>query len=96
MLGIAALKNDRRIIPYALSLSIAGGVIALYHYMEQQIPALQSVLPCRVGVPCHLDYLDWFGWITIPLLALIAFILISVSLFLARETAQEQSLEETE
>ena len=81
LLGIACYNQDRKIIRYALPLSILGGCISLYHYLEQQIPALARVLPCTVGVPCSEDYLDWFGgYVTIPFLALIAFILITVLL----------------
>ncbi len=82
LLGIACFKNDYKITPYALALSIPGGLIALYHYLEQKVPVIQAIAPCRIGVPCHLDYLDWFGWLTIPMMALIAFVLITITLFL--------------
>ncbi|REE80131.1 disulfide bond formation protein DsbB [Paenibacillus taihuensis] len=81
LLGIASYGNDRKIMKYVLPLSIIGGSISLYHYLEQQIPALAKMLPCTVGVPCSEDYLDWFGgYVTIPFLALIAFVLITALL----------------
>ncbi|MGN7360772.1 disulfide oxidoreductase [Paenibacillus sp. SAF-054] len=89
LLGIASYKNDRKIIPYAMTLSIIGGCISIYHYAEQKIPALAKALPCTVGIPCNFDYLNWFGFITIPLLALIAFILIVLLLVAGREPAEE-------
>ncbi|SEM87373.1 disulfide oxidoreductase [Paenibacillus sp. OV219] len=86
LLGIASYGNDRKIIKYVLPLSIIGGTISLYHYLEQQIPALAKMLPCTVGVPCSEDYLDWFGgYVTIPFLALIAFVLISALLINGRK-----------
>ena len=91
MLGIACFRNDRTIIRYSLALSIPGGLIALYQYLLQQVPAVQKLTPCKVGVPCHLDYLDWYGWITIPLLALIALLLITIILWLAKETTDPES-----
>ncbi|MED4739629.1 disulfide bond formation protein B, partial [Bacillus subtilis] len=33
---------------------------------------------CVSGVPCSGQYINWFGFITIPFLALIAFILIII------------------
>ncbi|WP_138495733.1 disulfide oxidoreductase [Paenibacillus pinistramenti] len=84
LLGIAAYRNDRKIIPYVLPLCIIGGCISIYHYSEQKIPALAKVLPCQVGVPCSTSYINFWGFITIPLLALIAFILISLFLWLGR------------
>ncbi|MFE5324541.1 disulfide oxidoreductase [Paenibacillus sp. NPDC056579] len=89
LLGMACYKNDRRLIPYLLPLSCIGGLISLYHYAEQKIPGLAKLLPCTVGVPCNVDYIDWFGFVTIPLLALTAFMLITCSLLLARGSEEE-------
>jgi disulfide bond formation protein DsbB len=84
LLAIACYKNDRRQIPYLLPLSVIGGLISLYHYAEQKIPGLAKLLPCTSGVPCNQDYINWLGFITIPLLALVAFILIFVLLWMGR------------
>ncbi|WP_223068558.1 disulfide oxidoreductase [Paenibacillus caui] len=84
LLGIAAYRNDRTIVPYMLPLSIIGGCISAYHYAEQKIPALSKVLTCKVGVPCNTSYINYFGFVTIPLLALIAFILIGIFLWMGR------------
>ncbi|MBB6678724.1 disulfide bond formation protein B [Cohnella lubricantis] len=89
LLGRAALKDDRSIAGYVLPLSVIGGLFSLYHYMEQKVPGLDSLLPCRTGVPCNVDYLDWFGFITIPLLALIAFVLITVLLLMMKRFGEE-------
>ncbi|MGD8191401.1 disulfide oxidoreductase [Brevibacillus ginsengisoli] len=94
LLGMACYRNDRRIISYLLPLNIIGGLISLYHYAEQKIPGLAEMLPCSAGIPCNKDYLDWFGVITIPLLALIAFVMISVLLWMGRSTKSEELQEE--
>jgi disulfide bond formation protein DsbB len=86
LLGIASYRSDRSIIPYILPLSIIGGSISLFHFLEQKIPWLATVAECTVGIPCSKDYINWFGFITIPLLALVAFMLITLCLFLARKT----------
>lgn len=80
LLGIAAYKNDKSIIPYAKTLSIIGGCISLFHYLEQKIPFMQTILPCTRGVPCSGQYINWLGFITIPLLALTGFTLIAILL----------------
>ncbi|WP_124726970.1 disulfide oxidoreductase [Staphylospora marina] len=85
VLGIAAYRRDRSIIPYALPLSVIGGCVSLFHYLLQKVPSMALTFPCRVGVPCSQNYIDWFGFITIPFLALTAFIMITVFLWLARE-----------
>ncbi|AWB45639.1 disulfide bond formation protein B [Paenibacillus sp. CAA11] len=90
LLGIAAYRNDRQITGYVLPLVIIGGCISLYHYGKQKIPALDQALPCRTGVPCNRDYINFLGFITIPLLALIAFIFIASLLWLGRERAADR------
>lgn len=81
LLGIAAFRNDRAILSYVLPLSFIGGSISVYHYAEQKLPVLAKLTPCKIGVPCNIDYLNWWGFITIPFLALIAFVLIICLLF---------------
>lgn len=84
LLGIAAYRNDRSILNYAIPLSAIGACISTYHYAEQKLPALAKVLPCRVGIPCNTTQINFLGFITIPLMALTAFILIIVFLSLGR------------
>lgn len=92
LLGRAAMKDDWNIAGCALPLSIIGGLISAWHYAEQKIPGLANFAPCKSGIPCNMDYLDWFGVITIPLMALVAFILITVFLLVGRK-AQFQNAE---
>lgn len=79
LLGIASFRQDKRIIPYVLSLSIVGGLIAVWHVLEENLPALELPI-CQVGVPCSLKYVNYFGFITIPVMSLTAFTLITVIL----------------
>ncbi len=93
LLGIASYKDDRNIISYVLPLSILGGCISIYHYLEQMVPSFAKVAPCSVGVPCNVDYLDWFGFITIPLLALIAFVMIIALLLVGRVKEEDEEID---
>jgi len=49
---------------------------------------LAEVLPCKMGVPCNAEYINWLGFITIPFMALIAFILIAILLWVGRERSE--------
>lgn len=81
LLGIAYFKDDVGITKYVLPPSFVGGGISLYHVTIQRIfSATGNAVACG-KVPCYTDYLNWFGFITIPLLALIAFIIIIVMLW---------------
>jgi len=82
ILGIAFYRNDQGIYRYVLPLSIIGMLISGYHTLLQRLPYLQQFEMCTTGVPCSKDYINWLGFITIPLLAFIAFTIITVSLLI--------------
>ncbi|KZS44891.1 disulfide oxidoreductase [Paenibacillus glucanolyticus] len=84
ILGYAALKDDRMIAKLSYPFVLIGLIIAIYHYLGQKISSIGKLLPCSVGVPCNVDYIDWFGFITIPLLSLVAFGLILIVIWFSR------------
>jgi disulfide bond formation protein DsbB len=80
ILGIAFYRNDSGIYRYVLPLSIIGMIISGYHIALQKLPYLQEFEMCKTGVPCSKDYLNLFGFITIPMMAFTAFTIITVCL----------------
>ncbi|TCI26473.1 disulfide bond formation protein B [Exiguobacterium sp. SH3S2] len=80
VLGMAVFTNDRQVKKYVLPLAIVGGMISLYHYLVQKVPGFADIKPCVEGVPCNVQYINWFGFVTIPFLALTAFTLITLLL----------------
>ncbi|MGE8080225.1 disulfide oxidoreductase [Peribacillus loiseleuriae] len=79
-LGRAFYEGNSKIYAYILPLSILGMLVSGYHYSLQKIPTLQQFEMCTSGVPCSGEYINWLGFITIPLLAFIAFLFITVSM----------------
>lgn len=75
--GIALRKKDFRIKDYAIPLAVIGALIAAYHYSVQ---AFQFTTSCGTNseIPCNLVFSFELGYITIPMMALTAFILIIV------------------
>jgi disulfide bond formation protein DsbB len=86
ILGIAAFTNEIKITKYVLPISIIGGLISLYHYLLEKVPGFATIKPCSQGVPCDVAWINWFGFITIPFLALTAFVLITVFLIIGRRS----------
>ena len=64
---------DKNIVKYALPLAAAGWLVALYHTLLHSGVIPESLAPCRQGVSCTEVYIDLFGFITIPMLSLMAF-----------------------
>ncbi|MDQ0198750.1 disulfide oxidoreductase [Neobacillus ginsengisoli] len=91
ILGVAVYRNDTGIYKYVLPLSIIGMLISGYHTVLQKIPYLQQFEMCTSGVPCSKDYLNWLGFITIPLMAFIAFTIITISLVVLARSQKEET-----
>jgi disulfide bond formation protein DsbB len=72
---VGILKNDRRFTDYVLPLVIPGIFLETYHYALQMFP-IENVFGCTLANPCNALQVAYFGFITIPLLCLIAFIII--------------------
>lgn len=89
LLGIAFYRNDREIYRYALPLSFIGVMVSGYHYALQKIPSLEEFSACTSGVPCSGEYINWLGFITIPFLSLIAFLIITIMLWIIRKSKSE-------
>lgn len=80
---VASFKKDYTIYQYVLPLSITGSLFSLFHYLQQKTTLFEtSVLKCSKGVPCSGEYINLFGFITIPFLAFIAFSFITMFMFL--------------
>lgn len=82
ILGLAIIKKDFSISIYTMVLSGIGAVISTYHYSIQKVPFLADSTPACGRIPCTGQYINWFGFITIPFLALTAFIIIFVCSYL--------------
>lgn len=75
---VGFITNSKDTAYFALPLTLSGWAIALYHNLLHWGVIPEQASPCVEGVPCSTVYLDWLGFITIPLLALFAFTLLLV------------------
>lgn len=81
MTTIAFIQKNARIALTTAVFAIMGGSVSLYHYGIQKIDFLSESAPACGMVPCTGQYINWLGFITIPFLALTAFILIAGASF---------------
>ncbi|MFW2110403.1 disulfide oxidoreductase [Bacillus spizizenii] len=77
LLGLSIIKKEPNIDKYVLSLSIPGFFLALYQVILQNTSILE---PCKIGKSCSDTYINLFGFISIPMLSLISFFVITISL----------------
>jgi disulfide bond formation protein DsbB len=73
MLPIGMFPFDRKVVRYALPLAVLGWLFAAFHVLLVAGVIPESVTPCTQGVPCSEQAIAWFGFVTIPLMSLVAF-----------------------
>jgi disulfide bond formation protein DsbB len=83
--GVALFQKNARIALTLAIFSIVGGSISLYHYGIQKLSFLSDNAPVCGNVSCTGQYINYLGFITIPFLALTAFLIILItSLFMMK------------
>ena len=90
ILGVAYLQKNARIAITTAIFSVIGGSISLYHYGLQKVSFLSENAPACGRVSCTGEYINIFGFITIPFLALTAFILIAITSFMLLKASKEE------
>lgn len=89
--GIALFQKNARIALTTAVFSVVGGGISIYHYGIQKLAFLQDSAPACGTVSCTGAYINIFGFITIPFLALIAFTLIFITSLLMMKWQKEKN-----
>jgi disulfide bond formation protein DsbB len=81
---LAALAADSRVARYLLPLPLAGAGVSIYHLLVERGVVGQSSV-CLASAPggCATRWIDEFGYVTIPVIALTAFLLLFGALGLA-------------
>lgn len=75
ILGLAAVRRDHGVRPYAAALAVIGAVVASYQVLLERFPTLESSV-CDPNTPCTLIWVNRFGYLTIPAMALSGFALV--------------------
>jgi len=79
LLFAALIKKEKVIADYILSLSIPGGLVALYHSIIQ-ITGSSSIFCSGSVSDCSVVYFKYFGFVTLPFMAFSLFALITAFL----------------
>ena len=82
---------------YFLILSIPGLLVGLYHVYIQSVgvPNTLSFVPCDEHIPCELIDLKLFGFLTIPMMSMLAFVFITVLVLLSFYLSKKDRNEKT-
>ena len=84
VLAAGLFPFDRGVVKYSLPLAVGGWITAFYHNLLYSGIIPQTLQPCTRGVSCTEEYIDLFGFITIPMLSLISFTILIILLFILK------------
>lgn len=84
IIGAGIVTRDAKMNIYALPLCLVGLAVAVYHNLLYYGFIPESIAPCAEGVPCNAVQIELFGFITIPLMGLVAFAAITLCLIFYR------------
>ncbi len=74
LLALGLFPFDPKVTRYALPLAAIGLVVAGFHVLLTMGIIPEDLAPCRQGIPCKTIQIEWFGFVTIPLLSFLAFL----------------------
>lgn len=85
IIAVGIIKKDKNLPYYVLPMSITGMIIAFYHNLLYYGILLESAQLCSLGISCTTKQIELFGFITIPLMSLAAFSLITLCMIYYRK-----------
>ena len=89
ILAIGLFPFDKKVVKYALPLAIAGWLTAVYHNLLYAGFIPKSIQPCSQGVSCTEEYINLFGFLSIPMLSLLSFsTIVTLLIILYRRTSK--------
>jgi len=89
ILAIGLFPFDKKVVKYALPLAIAGWLTAVYHNLLYAGFIPKSIQPCSQGVSCTEEYINLFGFLSIPMLSLLSFsTIVTLLITLYRRTSK--------
>jgi len=92
ILPVGAITRDRFLARYALPLTAAGAVLAVYNYLVELFPGIE--VACSTTVSCSTVYVEAFGWLTLPLMSAVGFAAITVGVLYDRAAHRRAELVE--
>lgn len=91
IIPIGIFKRDAVLPLYIMAVSFVGLVISIYHNLLYYKIIPESLAPCVQGISCTTKFIEWFGFLTIPLLSLLSLLIVFVCGILAYKNLGESN-----
>ncbi|MES2985573.1 MAG: disulfide bond formation protein B [Patescibacteria group bacterium] len=90
ILFVGMFRGDKKVYHYVFPLAIIGWLFALYHNLLYS-GIIDPGESCSYGISCTTKYVEYFGFITIPLMSFTAFSIVLLGCVVYREWLQKNS-----
>ena len=87
---LIAVHRDYRVARYLLPLPVIGAGVSIYHILVEN-HVVTTPQGCQIGAGCTVKWINEFGYMTIPTLALTAFVLLIGFLALAATGSTDEA-----
>lgn len=87
VLGVATVRRDLQVWLTVAPIGVLGAAIAAWHMAVEYRPSLGGGV-CDPAAPCALRWVNEFGFLTLPTMALIGFVTITTLVLAARSTGR--------
>jgi disulfide bond formation protein DsbB len=94
ILAVALARRDTAVRWYAVPIAAIGALISTYHYFLEWFPQIDTGA-CHIGIPCTAVWFRELGFVSMPLLALTAFLLVIVLLAIPPRAGRTDETDET-
>lgn len=84
---IGMISTDDTVLTYASPFVLIGWFMSFYHNLLHYGIVPESASPCVQGIPCSTKYIEWLGFLSIPMFSFIAFSILAILLFTMKKKA---------
>ena len=95
ILAMGLWRRDVNVRWYAIPVALIGAVVSGYHYTLEWFPSI-DISACKVGIPCTAVWFRELGFVSLPFLALMSFLLIIALLLIPLGRHDDESDEGAE
>lgn len=89
LIPVGIMLKDKRLASYILPLTVVGLIVSIFQNLLYYKVIPEAIMPCVDGVSCTTKYIDYFGFLTIPLLSLLSLIAITVLMVIYKKQNHE-------
>lgn len=92
LLIVGILRRDKFVYTYVLPLAILGWCVSLYHNLLYYKIIPENLAPCTAGVSCLTKFVEYFGFLSIPLLAFLGFSVVVSLMLIYRNAVRKNAI----